>query len=57
MHIPTFARVEYREVYPGVRLVYHSTQGQLEYDFIVAPGADPAGIRMAFAGADKRRRT
>jgi hypothetical protein len=38
-------------VYPGIDLVYYGTQGQLEYDFVLAPGADPSGIRMTFAGA------
>ena len=48
--IPTYARVLARGVYPGVDLVYYGNQRQLEYDFIVAPGADPASIRVAFHG-------
>lgn len=47
-NIPTYAKVEYREVYPGVNLVYYGNQGQLEYDFTVAPGADPKAIKLAF---------
>jgi hypothetical protein len=47
-NIPTYARVEYRDVYPDVNLVYYGNPGQLEYDFVVAPGADPAVIRLAF---------
>ena len=39
--IPQFARVQYQAVYPGVDLVYYGDQGQLEYDFRVAPAADP----------------
>jgi hypothetical protein len=50
--IPTYARVVYRDVYPAIDLVYHGDQSQLEYDFVVAPGADPATIRLAFDGAD-----
>jgi hypothetical protein len=50
-HISTFAQVEYQNVYPGVGLVYYGNQQQLEYDFQVAPGADPGQIRMGFAGA------
>ncbi|HEV8306236.1 MAG TPA: SBBP repeat-containing protein, partial [Methylomirabilota bacterium] len=50
--IPTYARVRYDEVYPGVSLVYYGRQGQLEYDLVVAPGADPAPIRLAFEGAE-----
>src|SRR5262249_4875799 len=49
--IPTFAQVEYRGVYPGIDLVYHGQQRQLEYDFLVAPGADPQAIALAFPGA------
>ena len=41
-NIPTYAKVKYEGVYPGVDLVYYGNQGQLEYDFVVAPGADPA---------------
>jgi hypothetical protein len=51
--VPTYARVRYTTVYPGVDLVYYGNQHQLEYDFIVAPGADPRSIRLHFAGADK----
>jgi hypothetical protein len=49
--IPTFARVAAHGVYPGVDLVYHGKQGRLEYDMQVAPGADPAQIRLAVSGA------
>ena len=49
--IPQFARVEYQAVYPGVDLVYYGNQGQLEYDFRVAPGADPNQITLSFEGA------
>ena len=51
-NIPSFARVKYENVYEGVDLVYYGNQGQLEYDFIVAPGADPATIKLAIAGVD-----
>jgi hypothetical protein len=49
--IPAFARVEYSGVYPGVDLAYYGRQGHLEYDFIVAPGADPSAIHMDLRGA------
>ncbi len=48
--VPTFAGVRYENVYPGVDLVYHGDHRQLEYDFIVAPGATPDVIRMSFGG-------
>jgi len=51
--VPTYSAVRYGEVYPGVDLVYHGKQRQLEYDFVVAPGADPSKIELDFMGADK----
>jgi hypothetical protein len=52
--IPTFARVRYHGVYPGVDLVYYGAdRRQLEYDFVVAPGADPSRITVGFKGADR----
>ncbi len=49
--IHTFGKVSYAGVYPGVDLAYHGTAGALEYDFVVAPGADPSAIKMHIAGA------
>jgi hypothetical protein len=49
--IPTYAKVQYKEAYPGIDLAYYGNQGKLEYDFIVAPGADPSQIKLAFDGA------
>ena len=51
--IPTFAKVKYQDVYPGVDLVYYGNQRQLEYDFIVHPNADPRQIKLRFEGARK----
>jgi uncharacterized protein (TIGR03437 family) len=48
--VPTYAKVRYAAVYPGVDWVFYGNQQQLEYDFIVAPNADPRAIRMRFAG-------
>jgi uncharacterized repeat protein (TIGR01451 family) len=48
--IPQFAGVRYQSVYPGIDLVFYGTQGHLEYDFKVAPGADPAQAEMQFDG-------
>jgi Beta-propeller repeat len=48
--VPQYARVKYSEIYPGVNLVYYGNQsGQLEYDFQVAPGADPSAITFEVA--------
>ncbi len=52
-NVSTFARVEYDEVYPGIDLVWHGSQNQPEYDFVVAPGADPSAIRLGFSGAER----
>src|SRR5882672_7747324 len=52
-NVPTYAKVHYHDVYPGIDLVYYGNQRQLEYDFVVAPGADPRKVVLAFKGADK----
>jgi hypothetical protein len=52
-NVPTFAKVRYGQIYPGVDLIYYGNQHQLEYDFVVAPAADPAQIRLAIRGASK----
>jgi hypothetical protein len=52
-NIATYGQVAYQGVYPGINLVYYGNQGQLEYDFDVAPGADPSAIALSFAGADQ----
>jgi len=52
-NIPTYKKVEYKNVYRGIDLVYYGNEGQLEYDLIVAPGADPNLIRLGFDGAEK----
>lgn len=49
-NIPCYAKVLYRAVYPGIDLVFHRDKGPLEFDFIVAPGADPARIAWRFTG-------
>src|SRR5581483_7655804 len=54
--VPNFARVTYPDVFPGVALSYYGTsQRQLEYDFIAAPGADLSAIQLEFAGAESVR--
>lgn len=51
--VPTYAKAQLQSVYPGIDLIYYGNQRQLEYDFVVAPGADPARIRLALAGVDE----
>lgn len=50
--IPTFARVRLSEVYPGVDLVYYGNHRQLEYDFVIHPGANVAQVGLKARGAD-----
>jgi hypothetical protein len=51
--LPTYATIRDAGVYPGIDVVYHGEQGQLEYDFDLAPGSDPGAIRLSFEGADQ----
>ena len=53
--VPTFERVRYKNVYPGIDAVFYGTDEQLEYDFVVAPRADPRAIALTFLGADSIR--
>jgi len=48
-NVANYAEVELKNVYSGIDLIYHgSAQGKLEYDFRLAPGADPNAIRLSF---------
>jgi hypothetical protein len=49
--IPNFGKVQYENIYPGVDLIFHGIQGQLEYDFFLHPGAQPKVIAISFQGA------
>src|SRR5947207_5220630 len=51
--VPQYAGVHYSNVYPGINLVFYGSQGHLEYDFKVAPGADPSQAELQFDGASK----
>lgn len=53
--IPNFARARYRNVFRGVDLAVYGNGQRIEYDWIVAPGADPRSIRFSFSGASKMR--
>jgi hypothetical protein len=50
-NLPTYARVRYEDVYPGIDLAYYGNQRQIEYDFIVAPGSTPDSIKLGFQSA------
>lgn len=49
--IPTYDRVRYRDLYPGIDMVFYGRDNQLEYDLLLAPGADAGAIRLQFHGA------
>ena len=55
VNIPHYARLQTAGVYDGIDLVLYSHGGELEYDFVVAPYADPKQIRLAFDGVDRMR--
>src|SRR5439155_1150007 len=50
--IPQYGRVNIPAVYPGIDLVFYGSNNDLEYDFLVAPGADPTRIRLSFSGME-----
>jgi hypothetical protein len=56
-NIPTYAKVKYEAVYPGIDLLYYGTAHHLESDFVVAPGADPHVIRLALTVLGEDRET
>ena len=53
--VPQYSRVRYRNVYPGIDLIYYGNRGRLESDFEVAPGSDPRQVALRFRGADQLR--
>lgn len=52
VNVPTYRKVNYAGIFPGVDLVYYGNRSQLEYDFIVAPGADISSIKFEVEGAE-----
>ena len=52
-NVPTYRKVNYKDVYPGIDVVYYGNQQELEYDFVVAPGADPKVIKFRVDGAER----
>jgi Beta-propeller repeat len=54
-NVPSYARVEYRDVYPGVDLMFYGNQRRLEYDYVVNPGASPKAIALNIEGSRKMK--
>jgi hypothetical protein len=50
--IPQYSAVAFQSVYPGIDLVYYGKSGQLEYDLLLSPGADPSLIKFQVMGSD-----
>ena len=55
-HVPNYRRVRYRSVYPGIDVVYYGNPRELEFDFLIAPGANPRQIRLTLNSPDLRIR-
>ncbi|MBI4911016.1 MAG: hypothetical protein HY820_45825 [Acidobacteria bacterium] len=53
--VPHYEKASFTNVYAGIDLVYYATQKQLEFDFIVKPGADPDSIRLSYQNVDKTK--
>jgi Beta-propeller repeat len=51
--VPSYEAVRYQGIYPGVDVLFYGREQRLEYDFIVAPGADPQAIALSITGARK----
>jgi hypothetical protein len=51
-NLPTFQQLTYRELWPGIDMVFAGRDGSLKYEFHLAPGANPGDIRLGYAGAD-----
>jgi hypothetical protein len=51
--LPTYSKIVYPDLWPGIDLVYFGTVNRLKYEFIVHPGADPTRIRLAYRGASR----
>src|SRR5439155_26451797 len=55
LDVPTFARVRYGEIYPGIDLIFYGSDEKLEFDFILRPGANVDLLRLEFTGPEKLR--
>jgi hypothetical protein len=51
--LATYGEVVYRELWPGIDLVFHGTSGKLKYEFRLEPGARVSDIRLTYAGATR----
>jgi beta-propeller repeat-containing protein len=49
--VASYAKAICEDLYPGIDIVYYGSRQQLEYDFKVAPGANPEAIALRFQNA------
>lgn len=54
-NVPLFGSVRYASLYPGIDVVFYGSEGEIEYDFVLSPDADPRAIRLQFSGASAVR--
>ncbi len=54
-NVPLFGSARYTAVYPGIDVVFYGSEGEIEYDFVLSPDADPRDIRLQFSGASAMR--
>jgi len=50
--VPNYNTIVYQDIYSGIDLRYYGNGKQLEYDFIVSPGADLSCIRIRYEGVE-----
>jgi hypothetical protein len=51
-NIPTYEKVEFENIRPGVNLVYYGNQGQLEYDLVLSAGVKPTSLKLSYEGSE-----
>jgi hypothetical protein len=51
--LPTYSRISYKDLWPGIDLVYYGTVNRLKSEFIIHPGAEPSHIQLAYRGAER----
>ncbi|MBZ5494020.1 MAG: choice-of-anchor D domain-containing protein [Acidobacteriia bacterium] len=51
--VANYGRLRYRDLYPGIDLVFYGNGEQLEHDFVIAPGADPSRIHFQLEGGNE----
>jgi len=49
--LPTYSRIVYKNLWPGIDVTYYGTVDKMKYEFVVHPGSDPSLIRLAYRGA------